>query len=89
MQNKYIVIGRKPFSKTNYGVINEYIKYTTYDMLHIYVLLFNIILDKGIISESWGKGILIPILNRYQCMQNKYIVIGRKPFSKTNWCVSN
>jgi hypothetical protein len=43
------------------GVINEYIKYTIYDMLHIYVLLFNIILDKGIISESWGKGILIPI----------------------------
>jgi hypothetical protein len=31
------------------GVINEYIKY---DMLHIYVLLFNIILDKGIIPES-------------------------------------
>jgi hypothetical protein len=29
-------------------------------MLHIYVLLFNIILDKGIISESWGKGILKP-----------------------------
>ena len=43
------------------GVINEYIKYTIYDMLHIYVLLFNIILDKGIIPESWGKGILIPI----------------------------
>jgi hypothetical protein len=34
------------------GVINEYIKYTIYDMLHIYVLLFNIILDKGIISET-------------------------------------
>ena len=30
--------------------------------MHIYVLLFNIILDKGIIPESWGKGILIPIL---------------------------
>ena len=30
-------------------------------MIHIYVLLFNIILDKGIIPESWGKGILIPI----------------------------
>ena len=43
------------------GVINEYIKYTIDDMLHIYVLLFNIILDKGIIPESWGKGILIPI----------------------------
>jgi hypothetical protein len=27
------------------GVINEYIKYTIDDMLHIYVLLFNIILE--------------------------------------------
>jgi hypothetical protein len=43
------------------GVINKYIKYTIDDVLHIYVLLFNIILDKGIIPESWGKGILIPI----------------------------
>ena len=43
------------------GVINEYIKYTIDDMLHIYVLLFNIILDKGSIPESWGKGILITI----------------------------
>jgi hypothetical protein len=37
------------------GVINEYIKYTIYDMLHIYVLLLNIILDKGIISEKKKK----------------------------------
>jgi hypothetical protein len=36
------------------GVINEYIKYTIDDMLHIYVLLFNIILDKGSIPE-FGK----------------------------------
>jgi hypothetical protein len=43
------------------GVINEYIKHTIDDMLHIYVLLFGIIFDKGIIPESWGKGILIPI----------------------------
>ena len=28
---------------------------------HIYVLLLNIILDKDIIPESWGKVILIPI----------------------------
>ena len=43
------------------GVINEYTKNTIDDMLHIYVLLLNIILDKGIIPESWEKGILIPI----------------------------
>ena len=42
-------------------MINEYIKYIIDDMLHIYVLLFNIIIDKGIIPESWGKGIVLPI----------------------------
>jgi hypothetical protein len=30
-------------------------------MLAIYVLSFNVILDKGIISESWTEGIMIPI----------------------------
>jgi hypothetical protein len=30
-------------------------------MLAIYVLLFNVILDKGIIPESWTEGIMIPI----------------------------
>jgi hypothetical protein len=39
------------------GVINEYIKYTIDDMLHIYVLLFNIILDKGIIPELRKRNI--------------------------------
>jgi hypothetical protein len=39
------------------GVINEYIKYTINDMLHIYVLLFNIILDKGIIPELGKRNI--------------------------------
>jgi hypothetical protein len=48
------------------GVINEYIKYIIDDMLHIYVLLFNMILDKCITPESWGKGIFMPIFkNRW------------------------
>ena len=42
-------------------VLNEYIKYTLDDMIHIYVLLFNIILDTGIVPEAWTKGIMIPI----------------------------
>ena len=42
-------------------MINEYIKYTIDDMLHMYVLSFDIILDKDSIPESSGKGILIPI----------------------------
>jgi hypothetical protein len=28
-------------------------------MLAIYVLLFNVILDKGIIPESWTEGIIV------------------------------
>ena len=43
------------------NILNEYIKYTLDDMLAIYVLLFNVILDKGIIPESWTEGIMIPI----------------------------
>jgi hypothetical protein len=43
------------------NILNEYIKYTLDDMLAIYVLSFNVILDKGIISESWTEGIMIPI----------------------------
>ena len=39
------------------GVINEYIKYIIDDMLHIYVLLFNIILDKSIIPELGKRNI--------------------------------
>ena len=41
------------------NILNEYIKYTLDDMLAIYVLLFNVILDKGIIPESWTEGIMI------------------------------
>ena len=43
------------------GVLNEYIKYTLDDVIHIYVLLFNIILDTGIVPDIWAKGIMIPI----------------------------
>jgi hypothetical protein len=37
------------------NILNEYIKYTLDDMLAIYVLLFNVILDKGIIPSSIGS----------------------------------
>ena len=43
------------------NVLNEYIKYTLDDMLPIYVLLFNTILDTGFIPENWGNGIMIPV----------------------------
>jgi hypothetical protein len=41
------------------NILNEYIKYTLDDMLAIYVLLFKVILDKGLIPESWTEGIMI------------------------------
>ena len=44
------------------NILDEYIKYTLDAMLAIYVfLLFNVILDKGTIPESWTEGIIIPI----------------------------
>ena len=42
-------------------IINEYIKSTLTTMLPIYVDLFNIILDSGIIPDSWLEGIIRPI----------------------------
>jgi hypothetical protein len=48
------------------NILNEYIKYTLDDMLAIYVLLFNVILDKGIIPESWTEGNMIYCYYHYQ-----------------------
>ena len=42
-------------------IINEYIKHTSTRMIHIYVDIFNIILNTGKIPTNWSKGIIIPI----------------------------
>ena len=42
-------------------IINEYIKNTQEIMIPIYVLLFNYILDSGVMPESWTIGIIKPI----------------------------
>ena len=42
-------------------IINEYIKSTLNVMLPIYVDLFNIIFDTGVIPDSWLEGIIRPI----------------------------
>ena len=42
-------------------IINEYIKCTKNTMIPIYVKLFNIILDTGIIPSDWLLGIIKPI----------------------------
>lgn len=43
------------------NIINEYIKSSVDIMLPIYVDLFNIVLDSGIIPESWNTGVIKPI----------------------------
>ena len=43
------------------SVINEHIKSTIHMLLPVYVKLFNLILDTGIIPESWTIGIIKPI----------------------------
>lgn len=50
-------------SSSNDKIINEYIKYTSHIMLPIYVSIFNIVFDCGIIPESWLEGI-IRLLNK-------------------------
>ena len=45
----------------NDTILNEYIKSTTNQMLPIYINLFNIIFDTGIIPDIWLEGIIHPI----------------------------
>lgn len=48
-------------SSGNDNILNEHIKTTLPTMINIYVKLFNIILDTGIVPESWTYGIINPI----------------------------
>ena len=48
-------------SSSNDKIINEYLKYTVDAMLPIYVSFFNIVLETGIIPDSWIEGIIRPI----------------------------
>ena len=43
------------------NIVNEHIKSTVYLFLPIYCKLFNVILDTGIIPQSWSIGIIKPI----------------------------
>lgn len=42
-------------------ILNEYIKNTIDDLMPIYFKLFNLILDTGIVPDSWSNGIMITI----------------------------
>ena len=43
------------------NILNEYIKLTIHVMIPIYQKLFNLILDTGIVPESWTCGVIKPI----------------------------
>ncbi|MCG8049047.1 MAG: reverse transcriptase family protein [Candidatus Thiodiazotropha endolucinida] len=43
------------------NIVNEHIKSTVHIFLPIYTKLFNLILDTGIIPESWSIGVIKPI----------------------------
>ncbi len=45
-------------------IINEYIKATKDLMLPVYVKLFNVVLDTGVIPSDWLIGIIIPIYKK-------------------------
>ena len=45
-------------------VLNEYIKSTSTIFMPLYVLLFNKILDSGVIPEDWVLGLIVPIYKK-------------------------
>ncbi|KAK6175976.1 hypothetical protein SNE40_014348 [Patella caerulea] len=42
-------------------ILNEYIKCTKLTMIPIYVILFNVILDTGLVPTEWCSGMIFPI----------------------------
>ena len=46
------------------GVINEFLRYAPDNVLRIILLLFNIILDTGIVPEEWCMDIICPIYKK-------------------------
>ena len=42
-------------------VLNEYIKCTSHLLMPLYTLLFNVILETGIMPSKWVEGVVIPI----------------------------
>ena len=45
-------------------IINEYLKSTVSQMMPLYVKLFNVVLDSGIIPNAWTIGVIIPIYKK-------------------------
>ena len=48
----------------NDRILNEYLKCSSDKMMPIYISLFNIVLDTGILPDSWLEGIIRPIYKK-------------------------
>ena len=59
--HKCIKIVKNNKSSSNDKIINEYLKSTVNMMLPVYISFFNIVLETGIILDSWIEGIIRPI----------------------------
>ncbi|MEW8547649.1 MAG: hypothetical protein AB2693_29425 [Candidatus Thiodiazotropha sp.] len=46
------------------NIKNEHIKATSNVMLPIYLKLFNLVFDKGVVPESWELGVIKPIYKK-------------------------
>ena len=51
-------------ASANDNIINEYLKHSAEQMMPIYILLFNLVLDTGILPDAWLEGIIRPIFKR-------------------------
>ena len=76
----------------NDGILNEYIKNTIDDLMPIYVKLFNIILDTGIVPYTWSLGIMVTIYINKRSKSDPEMYRGIKLnscFSKTFSAILN
>ena len=55
----------------NDNIFNEYLKHSQEKLIPVYVALFNLVLDTGIIPDPWLEGIIRPIYKRNGSPQNR------------------
>ena len=51
-------------------ILNEYIKSTADIMIKTYTKLFNVILDTGVIPDSWSNGVILPLFKKKSSRSN-------------------